>query len=203
MRCPKCGTPMELRKGRRGCPRCDFWKKSYGEQWWMKHAQNTKALLGELELRFPQMTWTTGLGAESGARLDIPPQRKGEPDIKGWWMRTHLVSIEVSGTDSPKISVPPDPIKIRPGKLVAAEAEQVETLFYMVYRTGTFVVTLDVLKKYRRRVSPLHVRGKYETYIEVPYHDALPRTALWGLISKALHPLEPRMALGESLGEAS
>lgn len=194
MNCPKCGMTLELKRGRWHCPRCDFWKESYGEADWRKHGDNVRALLGRLRGRFPQVTWTMGLGAESDLRLDIPPQRKGEPDISGWWMRRHFISIEVSGTDSPKVSVPPDPILVRPGKLLE---DGIPCFFYMVYRTSTLVVPDAAVTKHRRNITTRRRKGKHETFISVPCSEGLESSALFVFISKQLHQFEPRISLEE------
>ncbi len=196
--CPVCGTPTRVdKKGRRYCPTCDYWKPSYGEAYWVKHKTNVEALLKELEERFPQVTWeAAGLGAVSGARLDIPAHRKGEEDIKGWWMRMHFVSIEVTGSDSPNISVPPDPIYIRPGKLAEAQGKTVPFFFYLVYPRATYVVDMAMVQAHRHQVTPRQIRGKTETYIALPCEKAYPGEHLFVFISDLLCRLEPRQSLG-------
>lgn len=195
--CPQCRTPTRVnKKGRRYCPRCDYWKDSYGEPDWEKHRQNVAALLKRLEQKFPQVTWeVAGLGAATGARVDIPPHRKGEEDIRGWWMRKHFVSIEVTGSDSPNISVPPDPIYIRPGKLAVAEQTPAPYFFYAVYPIATYVVPLSVAQVYRHDVVPKQRRGKTETFIAIPCEKAYPGQRLFVSIEALLRELEPRQSL--------
>ena len=200
VRCPLCGTPTKIRAGRRYCPRCDYWKTSYGEAHWEKHATNVQGLVGELRVKFPQATWEVGgLGAATGARLDIPPQRKGEPDIRGWWMRKHFVSIEVSGTDSPNVSVPPGPIFIRPGKVTEAEAQGVPYFFYLVYPNATYVVDLSLAQAHRRNSVPRKIRGRVETYIAIPHEKAYFPSFLFASIAALLGQLEPQGRQGKLL----
>lgn len=194
--CPICRTPTKISGGRRYCPRCDYWKSSYGERHWGKHAGNVHTLVAELGERFPQATWEVGgLGAATGSRLDIPPHRKGEPDIRGWWMRKHFVSIEVSGTDSPRVSVPPDPIFIRPGKVIEAESQGVPYFFYLVYANATYVVDLRLAQAYRRETIPMNIRGRVETYITIPYQNAYAGSEIFTFMAELLRHLEPRQSL--------
>ena len=194
--CPVCGEPTAFRAGRRYCPKCDYWKTSYGERHWEKHAINVRALLTNLEERFPQATWEcAGLGASTGKRLDIPPGRKGEPDIRGWWMRKHFVSIEVSGTESPNANVPPDPIYIRPGKVAEAERQHVPYFFYMVYPCAVCVVDLALAQAHRLVTVSRDIRGRTETYIAVPYGKAEGVPYLFRCIADLLRHLDPRQSL--------
>lgn len=194
VKCPRCNSELVLRAGRWHCPRCDFWKESYGSKSWQKHARNVRALLEELKLRFPQVTWTGGLGALDSERLDLPPEHKGEPDLKGWWMRKHFVSIEVSGTDSAKVSVPPDDIYIGAWKVF--RTSEVPMFFYMVFRSGTYTLPLSVVRLYRHNVQTVTIRGKTETYVPIPYQAAKPGPELFSLIATELYRLDPRRTLG-------
>lgn len=193
MRCPQCNSELTLRAGRWHCPRCDFWKESYGQDSWKKHAQNVSELLAELKQKFPQVTWQAGLGALTSERLDLPPEYKGEPDLKGYWMRKHFVSIEVSGTDSAKVSIPPDDIYIGAWKVFHHSA--VPVFFYMVYRNGTYTLSLSVVRLYRRNLETVPIRGKKETYVAIPYHAAKPGAELFNLIATEIYHLDPRQAL--------
>lgn len=202
VRCAGCGAITKVnRRGRRYCPICDHFKDYYGEPDWKKHKENVQALMNELMERFPHVTWeVAGLGAATEARLDIPPHRKGEEDIKGWWMRKHFVSIEVTGSDSPNISVPPDPLFIRPGKIPPAEGKTVPYFFYLVYPKTTFVVELSVVRAYRRNVVSRQTRGLIETFVSIPWEKAYPGQHLFAIISGLLHQLEPRQSLGQAPG---
>lgn len=196
IKCPRCNSELVLRAGRWHCPRCDFWKESYGIKAWKKHARNVAALLEELKLRFPQVTWTPGLGALTDERLDLPPEHKGEPDLEGWWMRQHFVSIEVSGTDSHKVSVPPDDIHIGAWKLRKV-APGLAFFFYMVYRDATYTLPLSLVELYKDNIKIMTIRGKEETYIAIPYKAAKPGSELYTLLAAELHRFDPRQALME------
>lgn len=113
-------------------------------------------------------------------------------------MRRHFISIEVSGTDSPTVKVPPGDILLRPGKLLKAEEDGVECFFYMVYPTSIWVVTLSTAKAHRRNVTAIQRKGRYETYIAVPATAALPPSSLFDSISMLLHTFEPRISLEET-----
>lgn len=97
MNCPACGTELRLVKGRWICPRCDYYKLSYQHEW-ERHHQNVKALAVEIKERFPQVSLSPGLGADSAEWIDIPPGKKNEPDIEVWLLRKHVLSIEVTGS---------------------------------------------------------------------------------------------------------
>ena len=168
-------------------PERDFWQQSYDEKDWEKHADNVKALLTELRKRFSTVTWATEQGAETGERLLLTEKREG-PDIKGWYQGDHLVSIEVSGSDAPNISIPPDPFLVRPGKLVESP---VPLLFWMVYRKSTWVLYAEDVAKYRRQVVPKIRKGKSETYLVIPYWEGLSPEHLFRVISSLLGRLEP------------
>lgn len=196
--CPVCGAVLVFRRHRWNCPRCDYWKESYGEEDWRRHSQNVNTLLKDLRLRFPQVTWTTGLGAQTAERLDIPPDRKGEPDIKGWWMRKHFVSIEVSGTGSPKVEVPPDDIYIRPDKIAEAQSTRVPFFFYMVYQKSTIAVPLATAVKFKASQIRRQIRGKTEVYSSIPASHAMTNTGFGEAIRSLLHKMEPRIALEET-----
>ncbi len=195
IKCPQCNSELVLRAGRWHCPRCDFWKESYGSKAWQKHARNVTTLLEELKLRFSQVTWTAGLGALASERLDLPPEHKGEPDLKGWWMRKLFVSIEVSGTDSAKVSVPPDDIYIGAWKVF--RASEVPMFFYMVFRSATYTLPLSVVRLYRHNLQTVPIRGKTETYVTIPYQAAKPGPELFRLIATELYRLDPRQTLGD------
>jgi len=164
----------------------DFWQKSYDEESWANHADNVKGLLTELTGRFPTVRWATEPGATTGKRLHLTERREG-PDITGWSLGHHFVSIEVSGTNA-NVSIPPDPILVRPGKLVSA----VPLLFWMVYRDVTYVLHAEDVAKYWREVVQKEISGKYETYLKVPYWEGLPPEHLFRVISSLLdHQLGP------------
>ena len=164
-----------------------FWQESYNEKDWQKHADNVKALLTQLRERCPKAIWTAEQGAETGKRLVLTEKREG-PDIKGWSMGNHFVSIEVSGSDAPNVKIPPDPIFIRPGKLLESP---VPLLFWMVYRDSTWVLYAEDVAKYRRQAVSKEIAGKYETYLEVPYWEGLPPGYLFNVISSLLDRLGP------------
>ena len=198
--CPVCATPLEMADGRPGCPRCDFWKTSYGSSWWMKHARNVGQLLAALELRFPWVTWTPGLGALSPNRLDLTPGEKNEADLTGWMARVPVCMVEVSGTDSTNVKVPPEPILIRPGKIqhAAQMAGEVEGHYYfwMVYEASekTYLIPIATAMRFYRTRMPQVIRGRTETYCQLPWDSALPSSALFELVDSRIHEIAERIS---------
>ncbi len=166
MNCAHCGTQLQIRNGRWDCPRCDFWKNSYGERDWAKHAANVQTLHDELTLRFPHISWQLGLGAIESRRLDIPPAQKSEADLQGFIMREPIVLIEVSG--SARVSCPPNDPWIRPGKMHAAIESGLPYYFVMFYPNGRKVIPLPLVEKHQRNVTRVSIKSRYETYIAVP-----------------------------------
>lgn len=194
MSCPTCGSKLELIKGRWSCPRCDYYKNPYQGEW-ERHSQNVKSLAKEIEVRFPQVSLTTGLGATSAERLDIPPRNKNEPDIEVWLLRKHVLSIEVTGSN--KVRVPPENIHILRKKLPVAEKslqQGIDYLFYTVYPNNTFTLTVPIVYYYRLNiVSSGRVLGEY--YIKIPPTQALSRKEVFRRIRNVLSPFYPQMEL--------
>lgn len=163
-----------------------FWQQSYDEESWANHADNVKGLLTDLTGRFPTVRWDTEPGATTGKRLHLTERREG-PDITGWSLGHHFVSIEVSGTNA-IVSIPPDPILVRPGKLVESA---VPLLFWMVYRDVIYVLHAEDVAKYCREVVQKEISGKYETYLKVPYWEGHPPEHLFRVISSLLDHIGP------------
>ena len=194
MRCPTCGSELKLVKGRWFCPRCDYYKPSYQSEW-ERHSQNVKALAGEIKTRFPQVSLTTGLGATSPDWLDIPPDKKNEPDIEVWLLRKHILSIEVTG--SSKVLVPPEDIFVLPKKLTMGEQslrQGIDYLFYTVYPNNTFTLTVPIVSDHRRDIGP-GGRLPGERYIKIPPERALPREEVFKHIQVILSPFYPQRKL--------
>lgn len=192
--CPACGTELRLVKGRWICPRCDYYKLSYQHEW-ERHHQNVKALAVEIKERFPQVSLSPGLGADSAEWIDIPPGKKNEPDIEVWLLRKHVLSIEVTG--SGKALVPPEPIFILPKKLAMGEKsiqQGIDYLFYTVYPNNTFTLTVPIVRAHRRNIGP-GGRLPGETYIKIPPEWALPREEVFKHIQVILSPFYPQMKL--------
>lgn len=192
--CPECGTELRFVKGRWICPRCDYYKLSYQHEW-DRHHQNVKALAVEIKARFPQVSLSPGLGADSAEWIDIPPGKKNEPDIEVWLNRRHVLSIEVTGSD--KVLVPPKNIHILRKKLPVAEEslhQGIDYLFYTVYPNNTFTLTVPIVRTHRWDiVSGGRLPG--EKYIKIPPERALPREELFRHIQVILAPLYPQMRL--------
>ena len=157
-----------------------FWQQSYDEESWENHADNVKGLLTQLVGRFPAVHWDTEPGAITGERLHLTERREG-PDITGWSLGHHFVSIEVSGTPA-KVTIPPDPILVRPGKLRSV----VPLLFWMVYRDVIYVLHAEDVEKYHREVIQMKKSGKFETYLAVPYWEGHAPEYLFQVISSLL-----------------
>lgn len=193
--CPACGSELRLIKGRWCCPRCDYYKNPYQDRW-EAHSRNVNSLAKEIKMRFPKVSLTTGLGATSPERLDIPPGNKNEPDIQVWLLRKHILSIEVTGSD--KVSVPPKPIYILAKKLLRAEKsiqQGVDYLFHIVYPNNTFTLTVPIIGYYKRNI--IHSgRVEGERYIKIPPEQALPSEEIFRRIQMLLLPFYPQIELG-------
>ena len=194
--CPQCGSQLIFlkSKNRWACPRCDYYKDAY-ESEWERHNQNVKALIDEIKARFPQVSLTTGLGATSSERIDIPPGKKNEADIEVWIHRKHSLSIEVTG--SALALVPPKDIWILPKKLAVAEKslrQGIDYLFYTVYPNNTFTLTVPIVRDHRGDIGP-GGRLPGERYIKIPPGQALPREELFNHIQEKLALLYPQMRL--------
>ena len=107
-------------------PNPEYFKGPYAAQW-RRHAENVKALHDELVRRFPVLEHSiwVGLGAESAELVQVPPHERGEPDLVPYHDYKLLCHIEVSGSASRNVRIPPEPIYIRPDKLdLAAKKEK-------------------------------------------------------------------------------
>lgn len=192
--CPECGSQLRSVKGRWACPRCDYYKLSYQREW-DRHSRNTRALIDEIQRRFPQVSLGKGLGADSAEWIDIPPGQKNEADIEVWIHRKHSLSIEVSG--SAKVSVPPEDIHILRKKLAVAEKaihEGVDYLFYMVFPNNTFTLTVPIVAAHRRNTVP-GGRLPGEKYIPIPSQQALPREEVFSRIEERFSLFYPQKTL--------
>lgn len=195
MNCPQCGSELRIISQRWVCPRCDYYKGSY-QHLWKRHGQKVNALVDEIKERFPQVSLKKGLGADSSQWIDIPPDTKNEPDIEVWWKFKHLISIEVTGSDA--VMVPPNNIWIRPGKLTIAEKalhEGVNYLFLVVYPNNSLTLTVPIIAAYKWNIVSMLIRGRAESYIEIPHERALPRSDLLKRIRDSLLPFEPQLSL--------
>jgi len=195
MNCSVCGSKLELIKGRWSCPRCDYYKEPYQDRW-EAHSRNVNSLAKEIKVRFPKVSVTTGLGATSSERLDIPPDNKNEPDIEVWLLHRHVLSIEVTGSD--KVSVPPKPIYVLAKKLLQAEKslqQGIDYLFYVIYPNNSFTLTVPIVGYYRRNIV-LGGRVQGERYIKIPPEQALPGEEVFRRIQSILLPFYPQIELG-------
>lgn len=190
MNCPVCGTPLEFNKKlqRVVCSKCAFFKLPYQNEW-QRHSSNVKNLAEEIKSRFPIVSLKMGLGAESNKWVDIPPDKKNEPDIEVWW-KVHILSIEVTG--SAKRNVPPSDIWILAKKLHVAQESIVshkEYLFYTKFNNNSFTIPVSLVEKYRSNITILDKYGSDERYIIIPHQEAKSREDLFATINDRLNNL--------------
>ena len=168
----------------------EFYKGRYANQW-ERHAKNVRALREQLGQRFPvlEQSIRTGLGAESEDLVRIPPHQKGEPDLEVYHDYELLCHIEVSGSNSRRVKIPPQPIYIRPDKLkLAKEKEDAGEpyFFWMVYWDITWLVRATDAWPYRDEVVTKNWYDAQESYCEIPAHEAHPSDVLFRWIAREL-----------------
>ena len=166
----------------------EWFKGPYGTQW-KRHATNVKALHEELVQRFPVLkdSIRVGLGAESAELIKIPPHQKGEADLEVFHNYEMLCHIEVSGSASKKVHIPPQPIYIRPDKLDLAkekEAAGEPYFFWMVYWNVKWLVRATDAFPYREAIVHKSWYGVPETYCEIPCGVAKPSAVLFEWVAR-------------------
>ena len=171
-------------------PDPEYFKGPYAPDW-KRHAKNVKALHAELVKQFPVLkdSIEVGLGAESGELIKIPPHEKNGADLTLYFNYDLLCHIEVSGSGSPNVKIPPAPIFIRPGKLDLAKSKEEAGepyFFWMVYNNVTWLVPSVDAQPYRKPEVPKNFRGVAETYCEVPAVVAKPKEELFHWLGKEL-----------------
>ena len=171
-------------------PNPEYFKGPYASQW-RRAAANVKALHDELVRRFPALAHSirAGLGAESAELIQVPPHQKGEPDLEVFHNYKLLCHIEVSGSASRNVHIPPQPILIRPDKLhLAAEKEAAGEpyFFWMVYWNVTWLVRAPDALPYRLSIVNKNWYDRNERYCEIPYTVAHPHGYLFDWIENRL-----------------
>ena len=164
-------------------PNPEWFKGPYASQW-KRHADNVKALHDELVRRFPVLEHSirAGLGAESADLVQIPPHEKGEPDLEIFHRYKLFCHIEVSGSASRNVHIPPQPIYIRPDKLdLAAKKEAADEpyFFWMVYWDVKWLVRTPDALPHRQTLVAKNWYGVDEVYCEIPYTAAKPSESLF------------------------
>ena len=159
-------------------PDPEYFKGPYASQW-RRHADNVKTLHVELVRRFPvlQRSINVGLGAESAELIQIPPHERGEPDLVVYHNYNLLCHIEVSGSASRNVRIPPQPIYIRPDKLDLAQAKEnagEPYFFWMVYWDSTWLVRSLDAQPYRNNLVNRNWYGVNEQYSQIPAAAAEP-----------------------------
>ena len=150
----------------------EYYKRLYGGQW-KRHADNVNSLRDDLIQRLPvlQHSIRTGLGADSPELVQVPPHEKDEADLEVFYNYELLCHIEVSGSASRNVRVPPEPIYIRVGKLeLAKEKEDAGEpyFFWMVYHDATWVVRSTDAWPHRGNAVTKNWYGANERYFEIP-----------------------------------
>jgi hypothetical protein len=172
-------------------PDPEWFKKGPYASEWKSHAEKVKRLQDKLIAQFPVLKGSikSGLGALTDEWLKIPPDQKDEPDLTIYYKYQVLCHIEVSGTDSPRVRVPPHDIWIRPGKIdlgMQKEAVGEKYWYYMVYTNNTVVLTAGGAAPYRKKVTQRTLYGKTERYIDLPHTIGRPEAELFHWIDNEL-----------------
>ena len=168
----------------------EYYKEPYAGQW-PRHAENVTALRKELTRKFPALAHSirTGLGAESVDLIQIPPHQRGEPDLEVFCNYKLLCHIEVSGSASKKVRIPPQSILIRPDKLDLAKCKEdagEAYFFWMVYWNVTWLVRALDAFPYRENVVGKNWRGVDEKYCEIPASEAKQTNILFRWIEREI-----------------
>ena len=132
-----------------------------------------------------------GLGADSAELIKVPPHQRGEPDLEVFHDYKLLCHIEVSGSGSRNVRIPPEPIYIRPDKLDLAEKKEAAGepyFFWMVYRDVTWLVRATDALPYRHQQVSKNWYGVTETYCEIPHTAAQPSATLFEWFESRLKP---------------
>ena len=156
----------------RSKPDPEYYKRPYASQW-ASHANRVKSLQAVLVEQFPMLrdSIRVGLGADSAELIRVPPNEKNEPDLSLYHDYQVLCHIEVSGSTSTNVRIPPQPIYIRPGKIVAALAKEEAGepyFFWMQYHDRTWVLRGGELAPYVNRAVSKDWYGVRERYCEIP-----------------------------------
>ncbi len=164
-------------------PDPEWFKGPYAGQW-RRHAGNVKTLHDEIVGRFPflEPSIRVGLGAESEELIKISPHQRGEPDLEIFHDYKLLCHIEVSGSASHNVSIPPQPIYIRPDKLDLAQQKEEAGeayFFWMVYWNVIWLVRATDALPYREATVTKKWYGLNETYCEIPHSAAKPSQDLF------------------------
>lgn len=162
----------------------EFWKVRIGySDLWEPHMKKVFKLKDKIlqrfpEVKFPELGIKFGLGADTSELLKIPPEQKGEADLKIFYDYQNVCDIEVTGSDRVFMANPI--LWVRPDKFAVAESEDHETWFYLEYpniTSGNNVWVLDKssIKPHekniifpRLRPDPITGEMKQEKYIAIP-----------------------------------
>lgn len=155
------------------------WKELYKGEW-KKGANRVKYVIESVKKEFPHITIKKGFGANQSERIEGGPPKKHEPDLKLSFGGKRLLDIEVSGTG--KKMEPTMDIWVLLGKFERALRRPTETWFFMVYEGSEFVLSMDLLKVFRKRVWVEEPKGVPEYYIHVPCKEAYQKDVLFNRI---------------------
>ena len=168
----------------------EYYKGPYAPQW-ERHARNVVELRKALLDRFPVLKRSirTGLGADSSELIQVPPHQKGEPDLDVYHKYHLICHIEVSGSASRNVRIPPQPIYIRPDKLDLAKCKEESGFpyfFWMVYWNVTWLVRSRDVQPYRSNLVSKNWYGVNESYCEIPAKVAKPSDYLFDWVNDKL-----------------
>ncbi len=162
----------------------DFWKNAgYDERTWEKHKKDVEEAERLIIAKFPQLKGCikNGLGATTSERLKFKPEEKHENDIMIHQNYERICDVEVTGSDK-IIPSATRPLWILQGKYDYAKKSGIPTWFWMPYpRAGrVYMVPFRLVAKHEDNLTTVHIKtdpktGRKipETYIEVPFNEAL------------------------------
>ena len=104
-----------------------------------------------------------------------------------------ICHIEVSGSASRNVRIPPQPIYIRPDKLDLAKCKEgadAPYFFWMVYWTVTWLVRSTDAQPYRENLIRKNWYGVNESYCEIPANVAKSSDYLFDWIKVRLEKLK-------------
>ena len=170
-------------------PNKEYWRNIY-EGEFQAGRDRQEYVLNVLSKRFPEKKFPdleikeTGFGAETAKRIKLRKHERGEPDKTVYYKGEVICYMEVSGAD---IEMAPDKdIWIRPDKFDHAKQKEEETWFYMVYKSGDFLLNREVIEPYTDQVKTVYLKGPDipERYISIPSIKAHSREKFFDWLEK-------------------
>ena len=156
---------------------------------WPRWIQNIEKLEASIQALSPDLTVHRGVGAESSARNLRQPASVIEPNLSVYYNEAVLCHIDVSGSGSASVRVPPNDIWVRPDKLDLAQEKESNGeyfFFWMVYEASTHLVVAVDAFPYREEVHERFLRGNTEHFCFIPASVGKPPSTLYDWINERL-----------------